>query len=288
MKRLLFLLMIVIITLVACSADNSEEQDEQEERVTPVETGEVTKGDLVMERNFYGRTTPNQTIPVIPPVAGEIDELEVENGDSVEEDDTIATVSSPQGNIKVTAPTDGVITQLEAKEGSMVSNQDPLAMIIDLEQLTVQLQVPDVQLDLFEKGKEVTLLLQSAEEETHEAEIEYVADSANEAGLFPIDLSFDNETTHYKAGVIATVVLEDTVIEDSLLIPTAALVEENDETYVYVVDEDKAKKVEVSVQATQSELTAIKAEDLSEGDQVITSGQLTLEDESKINVIEED
>ncbi len=286
MKRLLLLLMIVIITLVACS-ENSEEEEDQVERVTPVETGEVTTGDLVMERTFYGRTMPNQTSPVIPSVAGEIDELEVENGDKVEEDDEIATISSPQGNIKVEAPATGTISQMEAKEGSMVSNQDPLAMVIDLEQLTVQLQVPDVQLDLFEKGKEVTLLLQSAEEETHEAEIEYVADSANEAGLFPIDLSFDNETTHYKAGVIATVVLEDTVIEDSLLIPTAALVEENDETYVYVVEEDTAKKIEVTVQATQSEVTAIQAE-LNEGDQIITSGQLTLVDGSKISVVEED
>ncbi|SFM27451.1 RND family efflux transporter, MFP subunit [Gracilibacillus orientalis] len=286
MKRLLFLLMIVIITLVACS-ENSEEEEDQVERVTPVETGEVTTGDLAMERNFYGRTMPNQTTPVIPSVAGEIDELEVENGDKVEEDDKIATISSPQGNITVEASAEGVISQLEAKEGSMVSNQDPLATIIDLEQLTVQLQVPDVQLDLFEKGKEVTLLLQSAEEETKEAEIEYVADSADETGLFPIDLSFDNESTDYKAGVIATVLLEDTVIEDSLLIPTAALVEENEDTYVYVVDEDTANKVEVSVQATQSEVTAIEAE-LNEGDQIITSGQLTLVDGSKISVVEED
>ncbi|SHM61325.1 efflux RND transporter periplasmic adaptor subunit [Gracilibacillus kekensis] len=286
MKRLLLLLLIVIITLVACSENNNEEE-EQVERVTPVEVGEVTKGDLVMERNFYGRTMPNQTTPIIPSVAGEIDELEVENGDKVEEDDEIATISSPQGTIKVEAPSTGIITELAAQEGSMVSNQEPLAVIIDLEQLTVQLQVPDVQLELFEKGKQVTLLLESAEEETHEAEIEYVANAANEAGLFPIDLSFDNETTHYKAGVIATVVLEDTVIEDSLLIPTTALVEDNDETYVFTTDGETATKVEVTVQATQSQTTAVQAE-LNEGDQIITSGQLTLVDGNKINVIEED
>src|SRR5699024_3376004 len=133
------------------------------------------------------------------------------------------------------------------------------------------------------KGEKVTLEMKSAEEETHEAEIEYVADAANEAGLFPIDLSFDNETSHYKAGVVATVILQDTVIEDSLLIPTAALVEESDETFVYVVEENKAKRVDVTVQATQSAVTAVQAE-LNEGDPLITSGQLTLSDGSKINV----
>src|SRR5699024_6810517 len=103
MKRLLFLLIFTVITLVACSEDAGEQEDQQVERETPVETGEVTRGDLTMDRQFHGRTMPNQTTPVIPSVAGEVDALEVENGDKVEEDDEIATIKSPQGTIKVKA-----------------------------------------------------------------------------------------------------------------------------------------------------------------------------------------
>ncbi|WP_347836659.1 hypothetical protein [Gracilibacillus sp. JCM 18860] len=42
--------------LVACSEDDKEEKET--ERVTPVELGEVTQGNLTMDRTFYGRTTP--------------------------------------------------------------------------------------------------------------------------------------------------------------------------------------------------------------------------------------
>ncbi|MFC4402891.1 efflux RND transporter periplasmic adaptor subunit [Gracilibacillus xinjiangensis] len=286
MKRLLLILMITVLTLVACS-ENKKGETGEADRVTPVETGEVTEGNLEMIRTFYGRTVPNRTIPVIPPVAGEVTELEVVNGDEVEEGDTLATVQSPQGNINIKATNDGTVTQLSANEGSVVSNQEPFAVIVDLEQLTVQLQVPDVQLPLFKKGEQVVLNLKSAEEETHEATIEYVAKTANESGLFSIDLSFDNATTHYNAGVIATVNLNETVVENATLIPTSALVESDDETYVFTIENGQAKRVNVTVQATQSETTAVKAE-LKKGEQVITSGHLTITDGSKIEVIGEE
>lgn len=286
MKKVLFLLIFVVLSLIACSEDNGQQEEEQAERETPVEIGEVTKGSLTMERSFYGRTMPDQSTPVIPSVAGEIDELEVENGEEVEEDQDIATIKSPQGTITVEAAEAGIVTQLEAQEGSMVSNQEPLAVIIDTDQLNVQLQVPDTQLDLFNEEEAITLTFPSAEENL-EAEIDYIADTSGETGLFQVDVSFDNEETQYKAGIVAQAALEETVVEDAILIPTEALVETNEEAYVFVAEEGTAKRVDITVVDMQSEQTAVEGE-LSEGDQVITSGQLILTDGSKINVIEED
>lgn len=239
-----------------------------------------------MERSFYGRTMPNQSTPVIPSVAGEINELEVENGEQVEEDEDIAKIKSPQGIITIEATETGIITQLEAQEGSLVSNQEPLAVVIDTDQLNVQLQVPDTQLNLFNEEETITLMF-PADEETREAEIDYIADTAGESGLFQVDVIFDNEETQYKAGMVAQAILEETVVEEALLIPTEALVETNDEAYVFVADEGTAKRVDVTVVDMQSEQTAVEGE-LNEGDQIITGGQLILTDGSKINVVEEE
>ena len=132
MKKLIFLLAIVVLTLVACAENDAEDASEQEEREVPVEIEEVTKGNLDITRNFYGRTTPNQTTPVIPQVAGEVSKLNVENGEEVEKDDDIATIKSVQGNIKVKAPASGHIIELTAKEDSLVSNQEPMAVIVEI------------------------------------------------------------------------------------------------------------------------------------------------------------
>ncbi|WP_163539674.1 efflux RND transporter periplasmic adaptor subunit [Gracilibacillus sp. YIM 98692] len=284
MKRLLSMSLAVLILLAACSGNNGE--GEAEERITPVETDAVTTGDVDMERHFYGRTQPIHTTPVIPTVAGEVDSLEAEKGEEVEEGDVLATIASQQGYIDIEAPQDGVITQLEAQEGNMVSNQEPFAVIIDLDELAISLQVSDAQLHLFEEGDEVSFTV--ANEEAQEAVIDYMANTANESGLFPVELSYNNEETQHKAGVVAKVTIKETVAENSLLIPTAALIEENSETFVYTVIEDHAKRIDVTVEATQSDITAIQAEDISEGDTVITSGHLTITDGDKIEVVGED
>lgn len=287
MRKLLIMLVFTIITLAACSENNAEDTEKAEDRVTTVEVGEVTEGNLNTVRTFYGRTMPNQTIPIMVQMAGEVTELEVSNGDEVEEGDSIATIQTQQGNIPVEATADGTIAQLTAKEGSIASNQEPLATIVDLDTLTVQLQVPDVQVDLFKEGEEVTVRMQNNEEETYQATVENTAQMAGETGLFAIELSIDNESANLKAGAVATIEVTETVVKETTLIPTSALVETNDETFVYVVEDNKAKKVEVTVKSTQSTHTAIEAE-LEKGAQVITNGQLTLSDGSKIEIAEEE
>ncbi|ENH96574.1 hypothetical protein J416_10091 [Gracilibacillus halophilus YIM-C55.5] len=284
MKKWIIMLMLTVLTLSACSSNNAEE-GEEEERVATVEVTEVTKGDLQETRNFYARTMPNQTTPVIPQAAGEVDELEVENGEQVEEDDTLATIQTQRGNIDIDAPSDGVVSQLNAQAGSMVSTQDPLLVILDLDQLTIQLQVPDTQLSFFEEDETMTL---SIDGNDHEATIEYIADATNDAGLFPVELSYDNQDTDYKAGITASVSVNETVAEDTLLVPTSAIIEENNEAYVFVTNDSQAKRVDVTIQAQQSETTAIETDDMAEGDQVITDGHLTITDNSDIQVAEEE
>lgn len=285
MKRLLAVFVMITIALVACSQE--PEDQEETEVVVPVETDEVTQGDLMADRVFYGRTMPDQTIPVMPPGAGEVDELNVENGDEVEEGDDLATITTQQGNVTLEAPADGTVSQLEAQEGSVISDQDPFATVIDLDQLTIQLEMPEDQLDLFEVEQEVNVSLTNADDEEGTAEVTSIGNTAGESGLFTVDLTFDNTDTNHRAGAVTKVVVEENILQDSLIIPTAALVEEDDETFVYTVDNDTAKRVEVTVQETQSNQTAIEA-DLSEGDQIIVSGQLTLADGNQISIVEED
>ncbi|GAB2538457.1 efflux RND transporter periplasmic adaptor subunit [Gracilibacillus alcaliphilus] len=285
MKRLFVLFAMIAIALVACS--NESENESEAEVVIPVETDEVTKGDLVVDRVFFGRTMPDQTTPIMPPGAAEVEELHVQNGDQVEEGDDLITLTTPQGEITIEAPGDGTVSQLAASEGSMVSDQEPIAMIIDLDQLTIQLQSPDTQLDLFKVGEEVNVSLTNQDDEAGKAEIISIDNMAGETGLFMVELTFDNTETDHRAGVVTKVTIKENVQQDTLLIPTAALTEENEETFVYIVDDDTAKRVDVTVKETQSEQTAVEA-DLSEGDQVIVSGQLTLTDGNEINVVGEE
>src|SRR5690625_7474143 len=85
-KNVLKIMAICLIgLLVACSNNNTDE--DKTESIIPVETITAQEDEIVVNRTLSGRTAPNRTTPVMVEVPGEIEELNVENGDKVEEDE---------------------------------------------------------------------------------------------------------------------------------------------------------------------------------------------------------
>lgn len=282
MKKMLLSMAAILIALflAACNENEEENETEKEESVISVEVAEATEGDLTAEHTVNGRTEPNRTTPVMVETPGEIDALEVENGDMVEEDDLIATIDTPMGQQNVRAGKEGQITNLNVSEGDMASNEEPLAVIADLDTLKITAGVTAKTRSLFEKEDTITVTIEGTEKV---GEITSVGNMPDDTGLYPIEASVDNEDDDYLPGMIAVLSVSETVRENTILVPTEAVMEESGETYVYIVEGDEAIRRTVTVQETQSEETALEG-DIEAGDQVVTSGQLTLTDGAQVNV----
>ncbi|WP_077623415.1 efflux RND transporter periplasmic adaptor subunit [Sediminibacillus massiliensis] len=287
MKKVWVPFLAASMLLAACSQDNEESQQE-EDTVTPVEAEEVSEGDMTIEKEFYGRAMPETSYPVIPPTAGEVESLEVANGDEVEEGETLATILSAEGmgSIEVEAAGDGEVNTLNAQEGGMVSGSEPMATIVDLDSLKVELTITTEDRNLFEDKETAAVSFSTLEEEV-EADIDYVSSVPNDTGLYPVELSFDNSDYDIKPGMTAVVNLPEDVVSGTLLVPTSAVVEEADETYVYLIQDNQAVKTPVTIVNTQSDLTAVEGE-LSEGDSVVVKGQLTLSDGGEVSIMKEE
>ncbi|PAV31325.1 efflux transporter periplasmic adaptor subunit [Virgibacillus profundi] len=280
-KTISMILILLIALLAACNQDEDTNKDE-EERVVPVETAEVTEGDLVIEKSVYGRTAPSATAPIMLETPGEIDTLEVENGDQVEEDDLIATLSTPAGTQNVRAPRDGEVVNLTGAAGDMVSNEEPFALIADMHSVKLEFSVTAKVRELFEK--EATLDV-TARDKEYEAEITAIGSMPNDTGLYEIEAEAPNEDGEILPGTVIEMTVPEKRIEKAIIVPTASVFEENDESFVYVVKDNKAMKQKVTIQETQSDKTAIEG-DVKAGDQVVVTGQLTLTDESRVDVQE--
>lgn len=280
MKRLLILFILISLITAACSEDNETTDEEEKERIVAVTTEEVTKEDFVLERTIYGRTSPNQITPVTAQLPGEVKELIATNGEFIEEGDKIATLSTVRGNINITAPTDGQITGLEAKEDSVVSNEEPFALIADHETMILEFSVTaNIQQILNMDDTFKTMI----EGEDYEATITNIDSMPGETGLYPIKATIENPDYTILPGMIAEITVPEEVIENALTVPTAAVIHEDNENFVYVVENNTAKKRKITVLETGTETTAIEG-DVKPGDEVITSGQLTLSDGDKVDV----
>lgn len=279
---LFFIIMLTIGLLGACSNDENE-NEENEEMVSAVETVQAELGDLGIEKSVYGRTGPSEITPVLVSVAGEVDELKVENGDKVEEDDIIAKLKTQMGVQDLKAPKDGEVIQLEAKEGDLVTEENPFAMIANLEKMEISFSVTDKVRELFKTEDKLKTIISDKE---FEAEVTSVGKMPDDTGLYPITAKVENEDDDILSGMTVLIKVTEERIKESIILPTEAIVEEAEGSFVYLLEEDHVVKEEIDVKATQSDRTAIEGE-VEEGDQVVINGQMTLSDGSKVNVVKE-
>ncbi|MFD1852147.1 efflux RND transporter periplasmic adaptor subunit [Oceanobacillus bengalensis] len=279
MRRLL-LSVTAILLLIVLAACNEEEPVDEEERVVAVEVAEAMEGNLTVENMIYGRTTPHQTTPVIVQVPGEIDALEVENGDKVEEDDLIATLATAAGNQNIHSTADGEVINLQVQEGDIATTDQPLAMVANLDRMEVQFSVISSVRSLFSKADTLDAMIDGKE---YEATVTQMDTLPDDTGLYPIIAIVENEDADILPGMIAEVVVPEEKIDSAIIVPTEAIVEEAEESYVYVVKDNMAEKRDITILETESKNTAIEG-DIKAGDQIITTGQLTLNNGIQVNV----
>ncbi|ASK62121.1 efflux transporter periplasmic adaptor subunit [Virgibacillus phasianinus] len=284
MKKVQILLaaLLVITVLAACNQDEDKKTG-NEETVTSVETMAVTKGDMIIKHTEYGHTAPGANTPVMLQAPGEIKTLEVENGEQVTEDDVIATVQTQIGTQTIYAESSGQIASLQGEEGSIATTEKPLAVIIDLNELTVNMTVTAEATSLFKEGETYPATVKGNEVD---AEVTAIDTLPNDTGLYPIEATISNKDDKLLPGMVAEINVPEKTVKDALIVPTEAVTEESGNAFIYVIKDDKAIEKKVQIIETQSDQTAIKGE-VKKGDKVVTSGQLTLTDGSKVNVVKE-
>ncbi len=189
-------------------------------------------------------------------------------------------------NQVITAPSSGEVSSLTASKGDYVTNQQPFATIVGLNPMTVTASLTPEQLNLFKKGKKMKVDIDTLKDPL-QSEVTYVSSVPDDTGLYPVEATVDNKDEKVKPGMMATFLLPETVVENTIIVPTDAVIEDGDKPYVYKVVDDKAVKVTVKVEESQTDRTAITG-DITTKDQVITSGQLTLTDGGKVSVMKEE
>nr|WP_237458424.1 efflux RND transporter periplasmic adaptor subunit [Pontibacillus yanchengensis] len=189
-------------------------------------------------------------------------------------------------NTAIKANATGEIVSLNARVGDMVSNTQPMATIVNLNPITVEATVSASELSLFEKGTEVPVTISSLNADM-KAKTTYISPVTNDTGLYPVEATITNSDETIKPGMMVTFKLPEITVEDSLLVPTASVIEEKDEAFVYVIKEERAIKTPVTIVRAQSNITAVKG-DLTKGNQVVVKGQLTLTDDNKVRIMKED
>ena len=186
----------------------------------------------------------------------------------------------------VRSPISGWVSTRHIKAGNMVNPNDPTFQVTNLNALRAVLHLPERELSKLSVGQPATLRLDALPNRTFEGRVALISPVVDpETGTIRTTVEIRDPSRTAKPGMFGRVLIQHDRRENALLIPKNAVVEEDDETAVFVIQDTMALRRQVTT--GYSDATRIEiAEGLQEGERVVVSGQSALRDSTRIEVIQ--
>ena len=138
---------------------------------------------------------------------------------------------------RITAPVSGVIAEREVKVGNLVQVNQNLFKIVNMDPLQAVLNVPERQLGILKSGQNVQLEADALPGKKFSGNILRIAPVVDPAsGTFRVTCEFRDKTGTLKPGMFGRIDIVYDHHDEALTIPRSALIEEDGETAVFVVD----------------------------------------------------
>lgn len=184
----------------------------------------------------------------------------------------------------VRAPMSGVITSLNVVAGEMAGGSQPVAEIADIDSVYFQANVAENIINNMEIDDKVMIKIPASELEIS-GTVGFISQTLDaETQLYMIRVYLDNQDRQIRTGMSATAEMNLNIREGVLAVNRRAVIERDGETYVFIVEEDRAIRKDVSL-GLESDTVVEILEGLNEGASVIVKGQHYLSDGDVIRVV---
>ncbi len=196
------------------------------------------------------------------------------------------------GKTTVNAPFSGIIDDIIAEQGSVVApGQTELIRIINLDNMYIEVEVPESYIASITKGKKTTVHFPVLGK-TIETKIRQVGNYINPNNRsFTVEVAVPNKNGVIKPNLTAKVKINDYTSEKAILIPQS-IISENAEgdQYTYITSTKnaeniaEAKRVIVATGKTQGDYIEI-LDGIKNGDAIISEGARSVKDGQQVEII---
>ncbi|MBR9845473.1 MAG: efflux RND transporter periplasmic adaptor subunit [Algicola sp.] len=192
----------------------------------------------------------------------------------------------------VKAPFSGTIDDVITEQGSVVAaGQTPLMRIVNLDDMYIEVEVPESYVSNVVKGKSVEVELPVLGK-TIATKIRQASDVINPANrTFKAEIEVPNKDKDIKPNLTARLKINDYTSENAILIPQSVISENSEgEQYVYIVADKNAegigtaKRVIIKTGKTQGDIIEV-VKNLEEGTEIIKEGARSVKDGQSVEVI---
>lgn len=187
----------------------------------------------------------------------------------------------------VTSPLSGVLKERKVEKGEYVNKGQLLGEVLDIERVKVLIQIPERDIGRMSLNEKVQVALDTMPGQFFEGLVTSIgveADTKNRS--FPVEVELANQNGHFRPGMLARVKIVVGRYENQVLIPRAAVLEQEHGRAVFLEKGGEAEKREIQLGVGQNgDVQVIQG--LAPGDRLVVKGQHKLYANEKVMVRKE-
>lgn len=196
----------------------------------------------------------------------------------------LESVKKQISNSTIKAPFKGTINERFVEPGSYIAAGGKIVELIDVGTLKIRVSVSESEVLKLKVGQKVTVNADALPVEGFDGKVSFIGVKADKSLRYPVEIQIKNNTKTLKAGMYGSATFTSTEMKEVLVIPREAIAGSLKQPNVYVIENGMAilRTIEIG---TVSESGVEVLSGLKEGDQVVTDGQINLEDGDAITVV---
>jgi multidrug efflux pump subunit AcrA (membrane-fusion protein) len=306
MRQLHYLFLIMLVTTYSCQKSESDST----KAVSPIQhirAMTVERMDMVDTVRIYGQIKLRQEALLASQFDGRLTEFTLLIGDRVKKDTQIGLIIPPQReallqvlnqidnamrsmleqqikSIPLFSPINGVVLEVHRHSGDVLQKGETIVHIGDLSRLDVHGDLPLRYLPLVKTLKHIRVSFVDYPHEPLSLPVEAIGGKVDEAKqTVPIRLRLDNLNVEFRPGMRMQLTFPGQVHKDALVMPRAALLEEEGVYSVFVVKDNRVEKRHIEVGILDNDRVEVRS-GVCDGELVATQKAYSLTDGMEVIV----
>jgi multidrug efflux pump subunit AcrA (membrane-fusion protein) len=262
--RKLLLIMIAGIALIACQSTTAEKESKGKLKIH-VKTAPVIRGDISDTISIFGQLALRQQAWLSSQFEGRLMDFSLLKGDKVGKEQLVGIIvparreallqlagkipselkpllDEQEKSIPLHCPVSGIVLEVLLHTGDVVGKGEHIAHIGDLRTLDIQGELPVQYLEQARNVKMVNVQFTNYSHPTITLPIETFTASVSENQSLMIRLKLNNPSLNFRPGMRVKISFSTPVHKAALLMPRSALVEEEGQNFVFVIENGKSMK----------------------------------------------
>lgn len=180
----------------------------------------------------------------------------------------------------------GIVNKRFIEPGAVVSPGTQLFELVDISRLKLQVTVSEAVVAQVKEGDQVNIRVSVFPDKEYTGRISFIAPKADATLNFPLEIELNsNPEQLVRAGMYGTAIFKAPARNSAILIPRSAFVGSVNSNQVFVVTKDSTASLRKIIAGRVLGDRVEVLQGLNQGDQVITSGQINLNEGTRISIV---